>query len=80
VTPTTADALADPPAPVHVRLNVFAAVTGPEDWVPLVGFEPLHPPDALQVVALVLVQLRLDDEPLATEDGVAVSVMDGRGV
>jgi hypothetical protein len=61
-------------------LNVVATVTGADDWVPLVGFEPLHPPDALHVVAFVVVQLRLEVEPLATEEGVAVSVIDGAGV
>jgi hypothetical protein len=61
-------------------LKVVAAVSGPVDCVPLVAFEPLHPPDALHVVAFVVVQLRLEDEPLATADGVAVSVMDGAGL
>ena len=47
--------------------------------MPLVGLDPLQPPDAVHAVALLAVQPRVDVEPLATEDGVAVSVTDGAG-
>lgn len=41
------------------------------------AFDPLQPPDAVQVVALVLVQLRVEELPLVTVVGVAFNVTVG---
>ena len=43
------------------------------------GRDPVHPPDAVHPVALVLVQLRLDVPPVDTDEGVAVRETDGAG-
>jgi hypothetical protein len=51
----------------------------PVDAVPLVGFEPLQPPDATQLLALVVVHTRVADPPGATLVGVAASEIVGRG-
>jgi len=77
---TVAEAFADPPTPVHVRVKVVAAVIGPVDWLPLVAFVPVQPPVAEHVVAFVLVQLRVEATPLATLVGFAVSVIEGAGL
>jgi hypothetical protein len=39
----------------------------------LVAFDPLQPPEAVQAVAFALVQLRVEELPLMTDDGVALS-------
>jgi hypothetical protein len=73
LTVTAADAVALPPLPVHVRLYVALALSGPTDSVPLVLREPLHPPDAAQDDAFVLDQV---SDALAPESicvGLAVS-------
>ena len=41
------------------------------------ALDPLQPPDAVQLVALVLVQLRVEELPLVTVDGVALKVTVG---
>jgi hypothetical protein len=59
-TVTLADALALPPGPVHVKMNVLVAKTRLlEVSEPLVGFVPDHDPDAEHDVALVDDQERL---------------------
>jgi len=55
------------------------AVSGPVDAVPLVGRVLLHPPDALHAVALVEDHVRVEDPPLVTLVGLAVSVTAGGG-
>jgi len=56
---------------------VFAGATLAE---PLVGFVPDQPPPAVQVEALVLVQLKVEFPPDAICVGLAVSVTVGAGV
>lgn len=63
--------LAVPPVPVQVSTYVRVAVSAPVDSEPLVPRAPVQPFDALQAVALVLDQVRVELPPLATVDGVA---------
>jgi hypothetical protein len=46
-------------------------VSAPVDWVPLVDLLPVQPPDAVQVVALVVLQVRAELAPAAMLLGVA---------
>ena len=55
------------------------AVSGPVDWLPPVGLLPLQPPEAVQLEALLEVQLSVDAEPLTTLVGLADKETDGRG-
>lgn len=55
----------------------MVAVTTPVEAVPLVAWPPLHPPEAPQLVALVELQVRVEEPPLGTLDGLAVIVTDG---
>ena len=43
------------------------------DFVPLMACAPLHPPDAVQAVALAEVQVSVDALPLATLEGLALN-------
>jgi hypothetical protein len=43
--------LADPPNPMQLSVNVVVDVNGPVDALPLVGFAPVQPPDAVQLSA-----------------------------
>lgn len=49
------------------------------DSEPVVGFAPLHAPDALQVLALVAVQLSVAAPPLCTVPGLAANASVGAG-
>jgi hypothetical protein len=55
-----------PPGPVAIKVNEVVAVNGPTVWLPLVGSTPLQPPDAVQELALVVVQVRVTEPPLET--------------
>ncbi len=67
-----------PPGPVHVNEYVSSAVRGPVVCVPLLAKDPLQvPPEAVQEVALVELQLSVAAPPLATELGETVSVAVG---
>lgn len=55
------------------------AVSAPVDWLPLVALLPLQPPEAVQLVALLEFQARVDDPPSLTAVGFALSVTDGAG-
>ncbi len=63
--------VAVPPLPVQARVYVVGAV-GETDWVPLVLLVPVQPPLAVQLVAFVLLQVRVVDWPVVTLAGVAV--------
>ena len=65
-----------PPAPVHVRVYVVFAVCD-TDCVLDVAFVPVHPPDAVQDVALVEDQVRVEDWPEVIEVGFEVKVRVG---
>ena len=68
-----------PPAPVHLRRKLRLAVRFPVLCEPLRGFEPLQPCEAVQLVALVELQVNVDAVPDATAVGFAVSVTVGGG-
>jgi len=56
------------------------AVSAPVDWLPLTAFAPANvPPVAVQDVALVELQVNVEDPPLAIGVGFAVSVAVGTG-
>lgn len=55
-----------PPAPVQVSEKVVAAVRGPVLLFPLVASEPLQPPEAVQEVAFVELQVSVVASPLLT--------------
>ena len=79
VTVTLADALTVPPDPVQARMNVLVTVNGPADWLPETALLPDHAPEALQELASVDDQVRVEDPPLTTEIGFAVSDTVGTG-
>jgi hypothetical protein len=49
-------------------------------WVPLVALAPLQPPEAVQEVALVELQVSVAALPLVTEAGFAASVTVAAGM
>ena len=55
------------------------AVSAPVDCDPLRGLAPDHDPEAVQAVALVADQVRVELLPLATVLGVATRLMVGTG-
>src|SRR5262245_12190226 len=63
---TVVFAVPAPPAPLHCRVNVVAALIGPVVSEPDGGFTPLQPPDAWQVSALVLDQESVEVPPTTT--------------
>jgi len=77
LTVTTTDCDAAPPAPSQIKLKSVVLVRGPVDTVPLVAWAPVQPPDAVQVVAFVDVQVSVAVPPLAIVVGEALSVTDG---
>jgi hypothetical protein len=79
-TVTVADWLALPPAPVQVSANLVFVVRAAVLWEPLVALLPVQPPEAVQDVALVEDQVRVEVAPLATVLGLAVRVTAGAGV
>ena len=68
-----------PPEPEQVRVKVVPAVSAPVDCVPVVALVPVHPPEAVQLVELVELQVSVDELPLVTVTGFAASVMVGAG-
>src|SRR5262245_46018217 len=79
VTVTATDLLTDPPLPEQASTNVVLVVKAPEDWVPDVASEPLHPPLAVHEVAFVVLQVRLTAEPDTTLLALAARVSVGAG-
>ena len=72
--------VADPPVPVQTRVYFVVAVRSEVLAEPLVGSDPVQPPDAVHDVALVDDQVSEEPAPLATVVGLAVSVMAGAWV
>ena len=68
-----------PPAPVHCRLYVAVAVRLVRFSEPDVAREPLHAPEAVQLVAFVEDQVSCELPPLATVVGFALIVAVGAG-
>jgi hypothetical protein len=60
---------------VPVQLNEYTvvALSAPVVFDPLIAWAPLHPPDAVQLVALAVAQVSVDALPLATLDGLALN-------
>ena len=73
VTVTIVDALAVPLGPVQARLNVLVIVSPLVDSLPEAALAPVQPPEAVQEVASVEDQTSVDDPPLVTDVGFAVS-------
>ncbi len=76
---TVALALPLPPVPVQVNVYVVVAASAPVDCEPLVALAPLQPPEAVQLVALVELQVSVEEPPFAMLDGLAVRVTVGVG-
>jgi hypothetical protein len=79
VTVTVTDCDAVPPAPVHDRVYVVVEVSPDRASEPETALLPFQPPEAVQLVALVAVQLSVVPPPLGTVEGVAPSVTEGSG-
>jgi hypothetical protein len=77
VTVTVADCEAEPPAPVHVSVYFVVAVSGAVLVEPLIGLDPLQPPDAVHEVDWVDDQVNVDAAPLLTVLGLAERVTAG---
>ena len=60
-TDTVAVWLTLPPAPEHASVKLVVALSAPVVCVPLVALLPLQPPDAVQLVALVELQVSAED-------------------
>jgi len=67
----------EPPAPVQVSVKLVVDVRGAVDKLPLVGCVPLQPPDAVQVCALLALQVNVALSPIGTVLGVNCSWMAG---
>jgi hypothetical protein len=75
---TTAEAVVLPPGPEHVIVNTLCCANDPVDWLPEVcSVVPDQAPDAVQLVAFVLVQVKVLDPPKGTDPGFAVSARVG---
>jgi hypothetical protein len=79
-TVTVTDCAAEPPVPVQVSVNFVVAVRAGVAPDPLIASPPLQPPDAVQAVALVEVQVKVDVAPLLTVVGLADRVTAGAGL
>lgn len=79
VTSTVTLFVALPLWPVQVRTNVLEASTTGDSTEPDVAFEPLHAPDAVQLVASVEDHVSCDCPPAGTVTGLAVNVRVGTG-
>jgi len=79
VTETVVDWAALPPAPVQVSVKVAFALRVPVDSEPLVPLVPDQPPEAVQAVALVDDQFKVELLPLAMVPGLAAKTTVGAG-
>ena len=79
-TVTVADCVADPPGPVHASSYSVVLLSAPVDQVPLGATAPLHPPEAVQLVAFAAFQVKVELPPLPTVVGEAVKVTAALGV
>jgi hypothetical protein len=69
--------LLTPPGPEQASENVVPVESGPVLCDPRADLTPLQPPDAVQVVAFVELQLRSDEPPAETIVGLAAIVASG---
>jgi hypothetical protein len=54
-------------------------VSGPVDWEPLIGIDPVQAPEPLQAVALLVVHVTVELAPAAIDAGVALRFTRGAG-
>ena len=80
LTLTVVESEAVPPAPVQTSVKVLVTVIDCVVWLPDVGLDPLHAPEAVQDVAFVDDQDNPLVAPEATEAGFALRVTVGAGV
>jgi hypothetical protein len=76
-TVTVFESLAVPPGPVQASVNVVVTKSALLVALPLVAFDPDHPPDAVHDVAFVLVQDSCVVLPLGTLAGFTVRLTVG---
>lgn len=76
-TVTVVAAVAEPPSPLQVSVNVVSLVNAAVMVLPLVARAPLQPPLAVQLLALLLPQLNVVVWPASTACGVAVRLTVG---
>jgi hypothetical protein len=79
LTATVVDWLAEPPDPVHVSVKVVFAERTPVLSEPVIALVPDQPPDALQDVALVELQVSVEAVPEVIEVGLADNATVGVG-
>jgi hypothetical protein len=79
LTVTVALCEAEPPLPLHVKVNLVVALRPAVVCEPRVPSLPLQPPDAVQEVALPADQDSVEVAPLATVLGLAVKLTTGAG-
>ncbi len=72
-----ADAEVLPPLPLQLSPYVLVILSAPVDDVPLVAFVPNQAPEAVQLVAFVVLHISVELPPLVTNAGVAVSTSVG---
>jgi hypothetical protein len=80
VTVTVTVRVALPPGPEQSSVKLELAPSAPVASLPLVAFAPVQPPEAVQLVASVELQVNVDEPPVATVPGAAVSVAVGAGL
>lgn len=76
-TVTVTACFAEPADPAQAISYSVVLESAPVDQLPLVANAPLQPPDAVQVVALVELQVKVDALPVETVDGEAFKVTVG---
>ena len=76
---TVTDWLALPPPPLQLSVKVLVMVSGPRGSLPEVALFPVQAPEAVQEVAFVEDHVRVENPPLVTDVGFAVSDTVGTG-
>jgi hypothetical protein len=65
-TTTSVDCEREPPGPVQVKVKLVVAISGGVVALPLTGFAPLHPPEAMQLCASVALHSKVAAVPIST--------------
>jgi hypothetical protein len=63
----------EPPGPMQFKLKLVVLTSAPVDTLPLTFCAPVQPPEAVQPVAFVALQLSVEGAPLAMLVGDAVN-------
>ena len=77
MTLTSTDWVAVPPAPVQTSVKLVPEVRGGVVIVPVVGWVPLQPPDAAQLLAWEASHCKVTEAPIVTLVSLALSTTDG---